>query len=223
MTSPLSERAYKSIKNDIITCTLRAGEQIAQSQLAERYQIGTTPIREALQRLVQDGFVQSIPRFGYVVSRISLSDVHEIYECRLILEPAAAYLAATRANDAQLSEIVRTADFQYTYQGCEISSDIHVHNAEFHRAIAAASNNGRLFDQISRVLDEMTRIFFLGIDLSGNAEQMHNKHLSLVEAISDRNPEQAKQIMEEELAYSKHAVLDVLVYRLANIEHAIQI
>ena len=154
MTLPLSEQAYKNIKNDIITCVLKTGEQIAQSQLVERYQIGTTPIREALQRLVQDGFVQSVPRFGYVVQPVSLSDVHEIYECRLILEPAAASLAAARATDEQLSEIVRTADFSFIYETAENISDAHVHNAEFHRAVAVASNNSRLLNQISRVLDE---------------------------------------------------------------------
>ncbi len=222
MTSPLSERAYKSIKQDIITCTLEAGEQIIQSQLADRYRIGTTPIREALQRLVQDGFVQSIPRYGYIVSRVSLSDVHEIYECRQVLEPALAYLAATRATEAQLAEIKRTAHFDYSYNK-DNSSEAHVHNAEFHRAIAVASGNGRLYDQISRVLDEMTRIFFLGIDLSGSADALNNNHLKLAEALHARDANLAKQIMKDELLYSKQAVLDALMRRLATPEHAMQL
>jgi DNA-binding GntR family transcriptional regulator len=224
LTSPLSEQAYKNIKNDIITCVLKTGEQIAQSQLAERYQIGTTPIREALQRLVQDGFLQSIPRFGYVVRPVSLVDVHEIYECRLILETASASLAATRATDDQLSEIVRTADFSYTYnKSAETISDVHVHNAEFHRAIAAASNNSRLLDQISKVLDEMTRIFYLGIDLSGEVKIMHKEHMSLVEAIRNHDADQARQEMKQQLEYSKQKTLDALVHRLSFTDREIQI
>ena len=223
LTSPFSEQAYKSIKHDIITCRLKTGEQIAQSQLAERYQIGTTPIREALQRLVQDGFVESIPRFGYVVRPVSLSDIHEIYECRLILEPAVAYLAATRATDEQLREIVRTADFSYTYEDAEDISEAHIYNAEFHRAIAVASNNRRLLDQVSRVLDETTRIFFMGIDLRSNAETMHNGHMRLVEAIRDHNADQAKQAAKQQLEHAKHQVLDALVHRLAATESEIQI
>jgi DNA-binding GntR family transcriptional regulator len=223
LASPLSERAYQSIKHDIITCTLKVGEQIVQSQLAERYEIGTTPIREALQRLVQDGFVEAIPRFGYVVCPVSLSDIHEIYECRLILEPAAAYLAATRATDEQLSEIERTAGFYYTYSNVGIDSDVHAHNAEFHRAIAVASNNGRLLDQVSRVLDEMTRVFFLGIDLSENADAMNREHMRLVEAIRSHDADRARREMTEQVEYSKRVVLGVLVNRLSATDREIQI
>lgn len=85
MGESLAGQAYEAIRNEIITCRLRPGQQIAQPQLAERYQTGTTPVRDALQRLAQEGLVQPIPRFGYLVTQITLSDVTEMYELRSIL------------------------------------------------------------------------------------------------------------------------------------------
>ena len=69
----LADKAYEVIKADIITCVLRPGQQIAQPRFAERYGMGLTPVREALQRLAQEGFVQAVPRFGYIISPIAIS------------------------------------------------------------------------------------------------------------------------------------------------------
>ena len=218
MTSLLLEQAYTIIKKDIITCSLKPGEQIAQSQLTQKYKIGTTPIREALQRLVQEGFVQSIPRFGYVVSYITLSDVHGIFEFRSILEPAAAYLAATRATDEQLDMIENTADFDYAYPDNHDAPMGHIHNAEFHRAIVTASGNRRLINQSFKTLDEMIRIFFLGIDMSGDANEMRSEHTDLVKALREQNANHAEQIMKEHLEHSKQIVLDALVRNIGTVQ-----
>jgi DNA-binding GntR family transcriptional regulator len=219
----LSDQAYRVIKDDIITCTLEPGEQIAQQQLAEKYQLGMTPIREALQRLVQEGFLQSIPRFGYVVSPITISDVQEIYELRSILESAAARLAATRGTDKQLVEIAHTADFTYVYRNRDSYSEFLAANTRFHRAIAAVAGNRRLVEQISRLLDEMTRIFHLGLDLRDSAEEMRQEHLALAEALCARHPERAEQIVQSQIARSQQRVLEALVQRLGLAGQTVQV
>ena len=223
MKSLLSEQAYEIIKNDILTCVLEPGKQIAQSQLAERYQVGTTPIREALQRLAQEGFVQTIPRFGYTISYVTLSDVHEIFELRAILEPAAARLAATRATDERLTEIARMADFYYAYGDESNNPKAHVHNADFHRAIAAEAGNGRLLDQIDQVLDEMTRIFHLGLDLGNYAGEMHQEHLALVKALQNHDPNRAERLMKDQIVQSRQRVLEILTNRLGSLGQTVQI
>ncbi len=223
MKPSLSHQAYEMIKREILTCVLEPGQQIVQSQLAERYQIGTTPAREALQRLVQEGFVQAIPRFGYTVSYVTLSDVREVYELRAILEPAAARLAAQRATEAQLEEVARTADFYYAYPDGSHRPEAHVHNADFHRTVANAGNNRRLAEQISRVLDEMTRIFHLGLDLTPYAQEMYQEHLDLVDALRQRDPDRAEQVMRDQIVQSQQRVMAILSQRLGSLGQAIQI
>jgi DNA-binding GntR family transcriptional regulator len=223
MKPSLSDQAYETIKAEIITCVLEPGQQIAQSQLVERYHVGTTPIREALQRLAQEGFVQPIPRFGYIVSPITSSDVHEIYELRSVLESAAARLAAIRGTDGQLQEIANSAGFTYVYQDRDSYSDFLTRNADFHLSIAIAASNRRLADQISRLLDEMTRIFHLGLDLKDSAEEMRDEHLALVKALCDRDPDRAEQLVQSQIARSQQRVLEALTHRLGVLGQTIQV
>ena len=206
----LSDTAYEVIKQEIITCTLEPGQQIAQHQLAARHQLGLTPIREALQRLVLEGFVQAIPRFGYIVSPITFSDVHEVFELRSILEAAAARLAALRATDQQLAEFSAAANFTYVYKDPESYSGFLSLNADFHHSLGILAGNQRLADQISKVLDELTRVFHLGLDIRNSTDEMRDEHLMLAQALRDRDPDRAGQIAQAQIARSQQRILEAL-------------
>jgi DNA-binding GntR family transcriptional regulator len=214
MKASLSDEAYGLIKDEIITCKLEPGQQIAQSQLVGRYQLGLTPIREALQRLVSEGLVTSFPRSGYVVAGITFSDVYEIYELRSVLEAEAVRLAAVRATDNQLEEISCAADFTYTFGDSRSYSDFLSLNTAFHHSIAVASGNRRLADQIARVLDESTRVFHLGLDLRDSADEMRAEHVALTKALCDRAPDRAAQIVQSQITHSQQRVLQALTKRL---------
>lgn len=103
----IAEQAYWKIKKDILTCELQAGTPVVQAQLVERYQMGITPIREALKRIEQEGYLQSIPRYGYIITPITITDVQNIYELRLILEKPSVRLAVTRASSKVLEQIAK--------------------------------------------------------------------------------------------------------------------
>ena len=210
----LSEQAYELIKADIITCSLKPGVQIAQPSLVEKYGIGMTPIREAMQRLSQEGFVTPIPRFGYTVAPITFSDVREIYELRSILESAAVRLAALRGNQHDLDQLEESADFSYVYGERRSYSRFLNENAEFHRRIAEISGNQRLVDTISTVLDGLTRIFYLGLDLKDSAEEMRASHIALAGALKERDADKAEQLVREEVDVSRKRVLLALTHQL---------
>ena len=212
MKKNLSNQAYEAIKLAIITCELMPGQQIAQYQLVEKYDIGTTPIREALMRLAQEGLIKPIPRFGYIVSHITLSDIHEIYEIRSILESAAARLAATRATEEQLAKIAESARFTYIYGDRESYLSYLNKNSDFHLLIATASGNKRLVRQISKVLDELMRVFHIGLDLRDNTERMLDEHTRLLNALCERDPEKAEATVNSQIRGS----LDWILQSISN-------
>lgn len=207
----LSDRAYDVIKREIITCLLRPGEQIVQAQLADRHGIGTTPVREALQRLAQEGFVRPVPRFGYIVTPVTLSDLQEIYELRAILEVAAVHLAAVRATDSQLQQIGQKASFTYVYRDVRSYTAFLEQNADFHRSVASLAGNQRLVDQISRLLDELTRVFHLGLDLRDSAEEMCSEHVALAEALLARDAPRAVEVTRGQISRSQQRVVEGLL------------
>jgi len=210
----LADRAYATIKKDIITCVLDPGSQIAQSQLVQRYDFGITPIREALKRLEQEGYVQSVPRFGYIVTPINIKDIEDIYDLRLILEKSSVRLAAQRASDDQLARLLERANFTYRFKDTESYQKFLEMNNAFHVAIALTSGNRKLADTLADLLNQMTRIFHLGLDLRDSAEEMRHEHLALANAISKRNVDQAEQIVEDQITSSRRRVIEMFVQRL---------
>lgn len=211
MVQSLAMQVYETIKDEIITCVLQPGQQIAQPQLAERYQTGITPIREALQKLAKEGLVQSIPRFGYIVSPITIEDVGEIYELRSVLEAAAARLAAIRATQEQIDALAELADYTYIYKEHHSYSNFLSHNREFHQAVAQASGNKRLADAISQLLDELTRVFHLGLDIKDSAEEMRDEHKQLVTALQKHDPEGSEEIVRHQIVRSQQRVIEALL------------
>src|SRR6476619_4223029 len=113
----LSERAYYSIRELIVSLELAPGAVVSERELMERLGLGRTPIREALRTLAQEKLVEVYPRRGIFVSPVDVGDLAALSEARLTLESFAARLAAERANAddreialALLAELPRLAD-----------------------------------------------------------------------------------------------------------------
>jgi len=216
----LAHQAYTALRKDILTCELDPGSTIAQSQLVKRYDFGLTPVREALKRLEQEGYVQSIPRFGYLITPITLKDVEDLYDLRLILEQSAVRMAIQRASDEQLAQIQQQATFTYKFKNRLSYLQFLEHNISFHVSIALASGNRKLAEMLANVLNEMTRIFNLGLDLRDSAEEMRNEHILLAAALVQRDIQSAEQIVQDQIVLSRQRVVEMLVQRLD--QHAMQ-
>jgi DNA-binding GntR family transcriptional regulator len=207
----LSEQAYQAIKTDIIRGELEPDQQITQSMLVDRYDFGLASIREALQRLSQEGFVRPIPRYGYLISPITISDVHEIFELRLPLEVTASRLAVLRASQAQLDRIAESARHTYVYRHVESYPEFLKHNAAFHLSIAEATGNQRLVSVVSKLLDEANQIFHLALDLADGTQDTVREHTELAQALLARDPDLAEQLTREQLERSREVVLAAIV------------
>jgi len=205
-----SQIAYDVIKNDIIRCTLPPGSQVSQPQLVERYHLSMGSIREALQKLEQEGLVQPVARFGYLVAPITLADIYEIYELRLSLETTAVRLACQKGSPAQLEAILQHANFTYQYGDAESYASYLAHNAAFHRAIAAASGNQRLLALMSSLMDDLMRLLHLGLGLRDNAETLRLEHVELAQAIASRDVEKAERLLQQQIEDSQKIILESL-------------
>src|SRR4030043_728654 len=107
MNSSKSKKAivYENLKKRIINHSLKSGEPLNESVLTKELGISKTPIREALQQLEKEGFVENIPGKGSFVSRISVQDIREIFEIREILECEAIKRAALKSDPDKIESI----------------------------------------------------------------------------------------------------------------------
>jgi len=191
----LGESTYHSLRQEILSCSLAPGSTLTEASVMEKYGVGKSTCRLALARLVQEGFIQSIPRQGYLVTPITLKDVEELFALRLLLEPAAARLAAGKADVRALAEIESCIrkNTASRNKGNRIGFFLDA-NREFHRAIALASGNTRLANGISTLLDEMKRLVALGFVQQDGSPHIANDHNELMDALKRGDAESAERI-----------------------------
>ena len=101
----LQNQVYEYLHNKIVNGDIPPGQRIVEGNIAEETGISRSPIREAIRRLGSDGLVSVSPRGGVRVYRATFSDFKYLYECRLSLEPTAAYFAALRINETSKNSI----------------------------------------------------------------------------------------------------------------------
>jgi len=207
----LARRAYEALKQDILTCTLRPGTQIYEGELAARYGTSKTPVREALNLLGQEGLVEVLPRRGYLVAPVTLRDVQEVFQLRLVLETAAAELAAEHITEEGLRQLNALVAVRYTYGDRASYARFLRANREFHVAVAQASGNGRLAAFVGKLLEDMERILHLGLDLRDSADEMAAEHAELVDALLRGDSALARRVVTDQLQTSRKRVLEALV------------
>jgi GntR family transcriptional regulator, rspAB operon transcriptional repressor len=97
----LRDKIYQALRHEILTCGFPPGQELREQTLAERYGVSRTPIRDSLLRLEQEDLVTVLPRQGYLVRPLSISDVEDMLNLRSIIEPACA-AAAAQADETSL-------------------------------------------------------------------------------------------------------------------------
>lgn len=218
----LSDLAYSRIRGDIIRCLLGPGVEVTEAQLASRYRLGKSPVRSALARLCQEGLLQPLPRRGYLVAPVTLQDVHDIFQLRLVLEPAVARLAVGRTDNERLRELDAICKAGYVPGDKESEAAFLKANKEFHVTIARASGNRRLCKTISDLLDEMERLLHLGLSLRNRTDEMQHEHRALLEALSQGDEEAAERVTQEQIETARKMVIDALLSSPAIMEVTIK-
>jgi len=210
----LADSLYRTIRDQILTWAIHPNEILVETRLADEYDVSKTPVREALALLSQDGLVEVIPRVGYRVTPISMQDVHEVFDLRILLEGEAAALAAQRASEADLAAVKDTHDaWARRLLEDDVSPEeyLHFHDA-FHLHIAELSGNGRLAGFIARLLREGTRLRMGDplMSIRGLAEEQEDSE-RIVRALVARDAEKARQLVEDHVSDSKGRVLVQIV------------
>jgi DNA-binding GntR family transcriptional regulator len=206
-----TDNAHEHLKRLILTSELAPGEELREIALTEATGFGRSPVREALRRLVQEGFVEVRPRQGYRVSPVTLASVRDLFEMRLLLEPAAVELAALRAPQEELEALHPLAHQTYVPGDTASYERFLEDNREFHVRIARATGNERLARSLRGLLEEMQRLFFIGLANRDSASEMVHEHHDLYDALLAREGARARELVVEQIEASRERVLKGLV------------
>lgn len=200
----LAQEVYGKLKELIIYNKIQPGDIITVGEMAERFNVSKTPVRDSLNALKHEGLIEVLPYKGYFVSRVDIKILLDLFQMRTILEGAAAELAAKNATAEIIEGLTALAYKDLTSQENTVS--FMQTNFNFHMAIAAASGNQYLCKSLSNVLEQLQRVLYTDL-ISGDPEQMQKEHQELVQCIINQDHNEAKRLVNTQIEATRKRIL----------------
>src|SRR5215210_4075187 len=148
--------AYLRLRQAIVRLDLPPSAPVSESSLTERFGLSRAAVRAALARLRAEGLVLAEPRRGHVIAPLTLRDVLEIYDLRLVLEPPATELAAGQMASDELARLQALAEPPVDADAESLERFVSANRA-IHLAIVEAAGNRRAARIVERLLDDSER------------------------------------------------------------------
>jgi DNA-binding GntR family transcriptional regulator len=211
MESSASDHAYRWTRERILDATFRPSDIISEREVAERVGLSRTPVREAFLRLEGEGFLRLYPKRGAVVVPVTESDVRDVLQARLVIEPWAASEAARRNDRRALADrlslhVAALVDARRNRDAAGYQEA----DRAFHLAIVEVTDNRLLTDFYRSLRDRQLRVGAVALATSeGRAATIVEEHRAISNAITAGRPEEAAD------AVGAHIRSTALAVRLA--------
>ncbi len=210
----LADQTYRRLQQMIFDFRLLPGDRCSESDLAQTLAVSRTPLRQALQRLQREGFLQVNPKTGWQVAPLDFDAIDELYDLRVLIECHAAQHLAMALDErpvlAALAEVwLVPAQLRLADPGAVGRADEHFHSLLVH----AAGN--REMALVHRGITERIRIIRrLDFTKPARVEATYDEHGQILLAITRRRADEAQRLLRAHIAQSKtevrHITLDML-------------
>jgi DNA-binding GntR family transcriptional regulator len=201
----VGEDVYEALLTQLITLRIAPGDRIAVDALVRDFGVSQTPIRAALIRLEAEGLVVRKYNSGYNAAPIPSSErFQDIYEFRLLVEPAAAALATERMTDAARAEIRETGlamEACLTDASAASYGRFAILDARFHESLAEASGNEIIFEALGRLYTHM-HLFRLR-NHETVTEEAVKEHARILAAVRSGDADAAAEAMRDHITLSR--------------------
>jgi len=180
------DSVYERIRKKVLDSELAPGAQILEQELAVMLGVSRTPVREAVIRLQNEGLVEIIPRHGVRIVSMSISDMREIYDVLISLEPRAAELLATRGLSSDELRLLEEPCRKMTDAlGRDEMEGWALADEEFHLNVVRLSGNRRLADIVLNCWDQVHRARYFTLRLRQHPQPSKSieEHYEIIDAI----------------------------------------
>ena len=203
----LRDRSYAEIKRRINRMDYRPGAYLNVAEISRVLGIGRTPVHQALDRLMLEGLVQIIPRKGVVVQLISLDEVLQILDMRLVNEAYCVGLAVERATAqeiARMRELLNSAKPLIKTRSREELMNL---DRAFHHQISQAARSPILADVLTMLHERSLRFWFISLGDDLQLRRIHQEHCDVLDALAQRNRESAVAAMRAHIESSRQHII----------------
>ncbi len=198
--SGLKEYVYHELKKMLISNVIKPGERIYEINIAEKLEVSRTPVREAINQLVAEGFVENRPRKGVFAAEISKDELIKMLDVRIALESLAIKLCCENIKDDEIKELRDILkNLEERLRNKNYIED-NQWDSKIHRFIAEIADNKKLGSYINDIQDVFAYTRVHNIKWTEEKiERSIEEHKKIVEAISSRNEKDAIKIIKKDI------------------------
>lgn len=196
---PLGDVVYEHLKNAIISGELSEGERLMEIQIAEAIGVSRTPVRDAMKKLEQEGFIEVVPRKGAYVKYLSQKDILEVLEIRRVLEGFSAERAAVSVTD---NDIKKMSSFLEDFDALLESDEKQLLaklDEEFHGIIYRSIDNSQLKALIQSLHEQFHRFRVMYYSTFHDYDAVVVDHKNILQALIDKDSKRAKEMTESHI------------------------
>ncbi|HRS04349.1 MAG TPA: GntR family transcriptional regulator [Treponema sp.] len=206
----LSAEVYETLSERIRTWLYPPGHRLTEEELCNEFGMSRSPIREALNMLVEAGLVDKAERKGYRVRKIDLQELQDIYDTRLVLELAVIERICERGISSGLLRQLRKRWKELRDALPAMAHEAALEDEHFHEALAAEAGN-RVMQRILKEIDRS--IHFVRLSDITDPERLRktcSDHLEILDALEKHDLQRAKELTRENIHWGKEKVANAL-------------
>ena len=190
-------QTYRLLREAILNHELKSGEVYSQDQISNMLNISRTPVREALLELQKDGYIRFLRGRGFELTAFNKKELEDMLEVRIIIECAAANMAARRISDAQTKRLGELLEAQriFCLSGEEDASVFLSFDEEFHKLIWDESSNHWISKVTCDLRSQLVRNSYDILTATAQTREIYQEHSLIWEAISKQDALGAEQAM----------------------------
>lgn len=210
---PAAEQAYRAIREGVVSGRLAEGERLTEQRLSVELGLSRTPVREAISRLILEGFLERQSGYTTRVAHFPEDEVEQIFEIRRLLETYSARRAALYATSSEIATLRATVETMRACTPPRSDADYRAlteANERFHRQIVEAARSPRLSSLMMNAIDMGMVVRTFRVYADSDLLRSLNHHAELIDAIVARAPDWAESVMSTHLLAGARKVREAL-------------
>jgi DNA-binding GntR family transcriptional regulator len=199
----LKKQAYDILREKLINCDYEPGSVLNESQLSLEFGLSRTPIREALSRLEQDGYIRILPKKGIYVTDVTLNDVMQIFQARIEMEPVTLMMAGPHLPECELLEFRS----KFTGEEPDVRNGFRLDTA-MHLFLIEHCGNRLMIDFMCKVFDGNTRVVIASKQNRVKIHDARQEHLEVLDLLLEKDYAGAAKSMRKHVESCRRAAMD---------------
>jgi DNA-binding GntR family transcriptional regulator len=209
-----ADQVYAQLKRDVSEFKLVPGDRFTETAVSERLGVSRTPVRQALFRLQQEGFVELLFRSGWRVLPFDFRQFEELYDLRMVLETTAAQRLCERAADQALLDGLAAIWLVNPGQRSRDTVQVAQWDEEFHCALVAAAGNAEMA-RVHRDLTERIRVIRrLDFTQQARMDATYDEHAAILQTIQRKRGDAAALLLRAHIASSQAEVRKITLHQV---------